>query len=315
MTGNDETRRQGAATHKPSPITQHLSPSALAPILLVTPLVIGLIAFAIYPLVYLLILSASQSLLGKPFQAWVGLENYRAALSDQPFIDALLRSVGFALPVTIVEVVLGLAIAVLLQRSVRGGHIVRTLILLPLMTPPVMVAVAWKLILSPVGGLLNMVLVGLGLTDKPVSVLGSSTWAFPSIAIADAWQWTPFVVILALAALLAQPADVRQAATIDGASEWQIFRDITLPMLMPALVAIGLIRFIMALKLFDLVYALTQGGPGFDTTVASYHIYRLALEQFDVGSAAALTVLFGLFVSIVTLPVVMLRDWSLRRWT
>lgn len=287
----------------------------IAPALLVAPLVLGLFLFSVYPLIYLLVLSASKSLLGKPFQEWVGFENYRAAFVDQPFINSLLRSVGFAVPVTIVELVLGLAIAVLLQRSVRGGHIVRTLILLPLMTPPVMVAVAWKLILSPVGGLLNAALLALGLADKPVSVLGSSTWAFPSIAVADAWQWTPFIVLLVFAALQAQPADVRQAATIDGASEWQIFRDITLPMLVPALAAIALIRFIMALKLFDLVYALTQGGPGFDTTVASFHIYRLALEQFNVGSAAALTVLFGLFVSLVTLPVVWLRDWSLRRWS
>ena len=285
------------------------------PWLLTAPLIVALLVFAIYPLIYLLILSSSRSLLGKPFQEWIGLANYRQAVSDIPFIQSLIRSVGFAIPVTIVEVIAGLAIAVLLQRSIRGGHIVRTLILLPLMTPPVMVAVAWKLILSPVGGLLNMILLRLGLTDKPVSVLGSSNWAFPSIAIADAWQWTPFMALLIFAALQAQPADVSQAATVDGASAWQIFRDITLPMLVPALAAIALIRFIMALKLFDLVYALTQGGPGFDTTVASYHIYRLALEQFNVGYAAALTIVFGLVVSIVTLPVVILRDWSLRRWS
>jgi multiple sugar transport system permease protein len=278
-------------------------------------MVLGLLVFAIYPLTYLLVLSASESLLGKPFQSWVGFDNYLAAFADETFLGSLFRSVAFALPVTVAELLLGLGIALLLQRSVRGGHVVRTLILLPLMTPPVMVAVAWKLILSPVGGLLNTALLGLGLTDKPVSVLGSSTWAFPSIAVADAWQWTPFIVLLVFAALQAQPADVREAATIDGASEWQIFRDVTLPMLVPALVAIALIRFIMALKLFDLVYALTQGGPGFDTTVGSFHIYRVALEQFDVGYAAALTIIFGLFVSLVTLPLVWLRDWSLRRWS
>lgn len=310
----NDVRLPSSVSRPPPPITRHLSPS-LAPALLVAPLVVGLLAFAVYPLLYLLVLSASKSLLGKPFQAWVGIANYREALANQTFLASLLRSVGFALPVTIIEVILGLAIALLLQRSIRGGQIVRTLILLPLMTPPVMVAVAWKLILSPVGGLLNMVLVGLGLTKTPVSVLGSSTWAFPSIAIADAWQWTPFVILLIFAALQAQPVDIQQAAIVDGASPWQLFRDITLPMLMPALLAIGLIRFIMALKLFDLVYALTQGGPGFDTTVGSFYIYRIALEQFNVGSAAAMTVIFGLFVSLVTLPVVMLRDWSLRRWS
>jgi multiple sugar transport system permease protein len=282
--------------------------------LLVAPLVVALLAFAIYPLLYLIVLSGSKSLLGKPFQEWVEFTNFQTAFADQAFIWSLVRSVGFAIPVTIVEVVLGLGIAVLLQQSVRGGHLIRTLLLLPLMTPPVMVAVAWKLILSPVGGLLNSVLFKLGLATKPVSVLGSSTWAFPSVALADAWQWTPFITLLIFAALQAQPDDVRQAATIDGASEWQIFRDITLPMLMPALVAVALIRFIMALKLFDLVYALTAGGPGFDTTVASFHIYRVALEKFNVGYAAALTLIFGVVVSLVTLPLVWLRDWSLRRW-
>jgi multiple sugar transport system permease protein len=277
-------------------------------------MVLGLLVFTVYPLIYLLILSSSESLLGKPFQAWIGLENYRAAFADQTFLASLLRSIAFALPVTVAELILGLAIAVLLQYTIRGGHIVRTLILLPLMTPPVMVAVAWKLILSPVGGLLNAALLGFGLSDKPVSVLGSATWAFPSIALADAWQWTPFIILLVFAALQAQPVELRQAAMIDGASEGQVFRDITFPLLIPAVVAIGLIRFITALKLFDLVYALTQGGPGFDTTVGSFHIYRVALEQFNVGYAAALTVLFGLFVSLVTLPIVILRDWSLRRW-
>jgi multiple sugar transport system permease protein len=281
----------------------------------VTPLALGLLVFAVYPFVYLLILSTSKSLLGKPFQAWIGTDNYRAALHDSAFLWSLVRSVGYALPATIAQLLVGLAIAVLLLRTVRGGQVVRTLILLPLMTPPIMVAVAWKLILSPVGGLLNATLHWLGLTEKPVSVLGSSLWAFPSIGIADAWQWTPFVVLLIFAALQTQPREVHEAATIDGASDWQRFRDITLPLLLPALAAIGLIRFIMALKLFDLVYALTQGGPGFDTTVGSFHIYRVALEQFDVGYGAALTVLFGLVVSLVTLPIVMLRDWSLRRWT
>ncbi len=286
----------------------------LTPMLLVAPLVVALLAFAVYPLIYLIVLSGSKSLLGKPFQEWVGFANFQTAFADQAFLWSLVRSVGFAIPVTIFEVVLGLGIAVLLQQSVRGGHIIRTLLLLPLMTPPVMVAVAWKLILSPVGGLLNSVLFKLGLTTQPVSVLGSSAWAFPSVALADAWQWTPFITLLLFAALQAQPDDVRQAATIDGASEWQIFRDITLPMLMPALVAVALIRFIMALKLFDLVYALTAGGPGFDTTVASFHIYRVALEKFNVGYAAALTLIFGVVVSLVTLPLVWLRDWSLRRW-
>lgn len=284
------------------------------PWLLVAPMVLVLLAFAVYPFIYVAILSASKSMLGKPFQAWIGFGNYQAAFNDDIFIASLLRSVWFAIPVTIVELVLGLGIALLLQGSLRGGHVVRTLILLPLMTPPIVVAVAWKLIFSPAGGFINSVLLGAGLIDKPMSFLGSSTWAFPSVALADAWQWTSFVALLAAAALLSLPEEVRQAALIDGASPWRAFWDTTLPMLAPALVAIALLRLIMAFKLFDLVYSLTQGGPGFDTTVASFNIYKTGLEQFNVGYAAAQTVIFGIMVGVITLPVMLLRDWALNKW-
>lgn len=284
------------------------------PRLLVAPMVVGLLAFAVYPLLYLLVLSASKSLLGKPFQAWVGLDNYRAALGDEVFIGSLSRSVGFALPITLIQLTLGFGVALLLQGSIRGGNIVRTLLLLPLMTPPIMVAIAWKLILHPTGGLANAMLRDLGLTETPVSFLGSSMLAFPSIAVADTWQWTPFVILLAFAALQAIPEETHQTALVDGASPWHAFWGVTLPMVAPALIAVGLIRLIMAFKLFDLVYALTQGGPGFDTTVATFQIYRTALERFDVGSAAAQTIIFGVVVSLVILPVVILRDWALRRF-
>jgi len=277
-------------------------------------MVVGLLAFAVYPLIALVALSVSKSLLGEPFQAWVGLANYREALGDEVFLGSLMRSIGFAVPVTLIQLVLGLAIALLLQGSIRGGHLVRTLLLLPLMTPPIMVAVAWKLILHPTGGFLNTVLRELGLVEQPVSFLGSSVWAFPAVGLADAWQWTPFVILLAFAGLQALPEETHQAALVDGASPWRAFWTITLPMLAPALIAIGLIRLIMAFKLFDLVYALTQGGPGFDTTVGTFQIYRTALERFDVGAGAAQTILFGVVVSVVTLPVVILRDWALRRF-
>ena len=122
-------------------------------------------------------------------------------------------------------------------------------------------------------------------------------------------------MLLAYAALQAQPEEIQQAALVDGASAWRAFWSITLPMIIPALVAIALLRLIMAFKLFDLVYALTQGGPGFDTTVGTFQIYRVALERFDVGYGAAQTILFGLVVGLATLPVVLLRDWAVKSWS
>jgi multiple sugar transport system permease protein len=287
----------------------------LVPRLLVLPMVAGLLAFAVYPSIYLIFLSASQSQLGNTFQEWVGLANFREAFADRVFIDSLIRSVLFAIPLSLIELVLGLAIAVLLTTSLRGGHVARTLILLPLMTPPIMVATAWKLIFNPGAGLLNGWLTDLGLIDKPISYLGSSRWALPTIGIADTWQWTPFVVLLAYAALQTLPEDVVEAAMVDGATPWRSFWSISLPMVMPALIAIFLIRLIMAFKVFDLVYSLTFGGPGFDTNLATFNIWRTALRQFDVGYAAAQTLIFGILVGLITLPVVLLRDWVVKNWT
>ena len=194
---------------------------SIGPRALVAPLVLGLLVFAIYPLIYLVILSASKSLLGKTFQEWVGLANYRNALRDAVFTDALLRSVRYALPISAIELLAGLFIALLLQHARRGGHVIRTLILLPLMTPPIMVATAWKLMYHPSGGWLNGTLLSLGITDRPISFLGSSRWAFPAIGVADFWQWTPFVILLAYAGLQALPPEIQEAALVDGASGWR----------------------------------------------------------------------------------------------
>ncbi len=287
----------------------------MGPRLLVVPLVLGLLVFAIYPLVYLLVLSASKSALGNTFQAWVGFGNYRAALTDTVFTHALVRSVAFAMSVSAVEMLMGVAVALLLHHARRGGHLIRTLILLPLMTPPIMVATAWKLIFHPTGGLLNGILQTVDLTNRPISFLGSSQWAFPAISVADFWQWTPFVILLAYASLQAVPADIHEAALVDGATGWRAFWTVTLPQLAPALAAIFLLRVILAFKVFDLVYSLTFGGPGFDTNIGTFQIFRVAFRQFDVGYAAAQTIIFGILVGIITLPIVLVRNAIVRHWT
>ena len=139
--------------------------------------------------------------------------------------------------------------------------------------------------------------------------------SLPALSLIDAAFILPIGVWILKNMFDTGPREVREAALVDGASPWRAFRGITLPMILPALVAIGLLRLIMAFKVFDLVYALTNGGPGFDTTVGTFQIYRVALQQFDVGYAAAQTILFGVLVGLVTLPVVLLRDWAVKQWS
>lgn len=281
--------------------------------LLATPMLLGLILFAVYPFVYLVLLSFSNSNLGTLFRAWVGLENYAEALGDEKFTASIGRSVVFALVTTASTLVLGVGVALLLDAAVKGGRILRTLILLPLLTPPVTVAIMWQLILMPAGGWLNSFLMDLQVLSQPVSFLGSPDLAFPFLCLADIWQWTPFVAIMTYAALQTLPEEVYEAAWLDGASGGGAFLNITLPMLAPALAAIAVLKLVIAFKVFDLVFVLTAGGPGQATTVASFHIYRVAIQQFNVGLAACQTLLFAVVVGLVTLPFTKVHDIAARR--
>lgn len=273
---------------------------------MVAPLVLGLAIFAAYPLVYLVGLAFTQSDLGNRFQKFVGFSNFTWAFEGTIFGTSLFNSIWFAVVASAVQLLLGLFVAYLLHSYVRRGRILRTLILLPLMTPPVMVGIAWKLMLNPAGGWLNGMLLRLGAIDQPISFFGDRFLAFPAIMLADTWQWTPFIVILCFAALQTVPEDVYEAAALDGAYPRRVFWCITLPMIAPALVTVFLLRLVMAFKTFDLVYALTAGGPGNATTLATFEIWRTAMREFDVGLAAAQTLMFAIVVSVVTLPVVAL---------
>lgn len=276
--------------------------------LMAMPMIIGIAVFALYPFVYLLMLSFSDSNLGRAFQAWVGFSNYGEALGDAKFMSTIGRSVGFSFLTTAIAMVVGVAVALLLDQAVRARNLIRTLILLPLLTPPVTVAVMWQLILMPQGGWLNGFLADLQIISEPVSFLGQPWSAFLFLSIADVWQWSPFVALMAFAAIQTLPRDLFDAAVLDCRSRTQIFRYVTLPMLLPALIGIAVLKLVIAFKIFDLVFVLTAGGPGQATTVSSFYIYRVAIQQFDIGMAATQTILFAVVVGLATVPFTMAHD-------
>lgn len=271
------------------------------------PLVLGLAVFAGFPFGYLLFAAFSRSTLGRPFQRWVGWSNVEAVLSSSSEWAALLNTIALAVPVSIVETALGLALALLLNEEGRRSTLIRPLILLPLITPPVMVGVAWKLSLAPSGGWVNTYLAEAGLIDRSISFLGETFWAPISVATADVWQWTPFAAIMILAALRSRPPEVIEAARIDGAGPRDLFLHITLPQIAPTLTAVFLIRLIIALRIFDLVFTLTFGGPGNATTTAGFAVWRTALESFDIGRASVETLVFAILVGLTTWPVLRLH--------
>lgn len=276
---------------------------------LVVPIMLSLIVLGLYPLVFTVAAALSRSTLGRPFQSWVGLDNFAQVLGHPDLVQTLPRTVAYAFGVSALSTVLGLLTALALFHAVRKSAWVRALLLLPLMVPPVIAGNLWKLIYNPGGGLLATLLAWLGLDATGIAPLASTSWALPAIALADVWQWSPLVALLVLAALLAQDEAVTDAAQLDGASGWQLFRHITLPAIAGTLAVAFFIRLVLAFKVFDLVFITTSGGPGQATTTASYAIYQAALRSFDIGRAAAITLLLALLITAITLPL----GWWVRR--
>lgn len=274
----------------------------------ISPIVIGLAITLLYPTLFLIALALSKSTLGKLFRDFVGLKHIFAVLHDPLFLTSMAKSIAYAFVTASIQLILGFLIALLFTQLLKAGRFLVSLILLPLMTPPVMVGIAWKLILAPAGGLLNGVLLDWGLILAPISFLGHPVLAWFAIAVADIWQWTPFIVILSFAALSTIPEGVHEAATVDGASPLQRFWHITLPLVAAPLSSIFLLKVILSFKLFDLVYVLTFGGPGFATTTTGFSIYRRAFEQFDVARAAAETLVYSLVIGLVLWPVIRLHQ-------
>lgn len=260
------------------------------------PVIAALLVFSAFPFVYLMGLAFTDSTLARPLDGFTGLDNFTDALSATAFESSLWRSAVFAAGASILQLVLGAGLALLL--AIRGRPLgwLGVALLLPLVTPPVMVGVAWKLLLAPVGGALPEIAGAVGLGEP--NPLGSSFGAFATLLVIDTWQWTPFVTLLIYAALLGIPRELLDAARIDGASARQAVRHVVLPLIAGTLVAVALLRLVIAFKVFDIVYVVTSGGPGFATTLSAFDIYRTGLQDFQVGEAAAATVVFSLLVGV-----------------
>ena len=283
-----------------------------SPTIMVLPMVVVIAIFLMF-LVYVLGLSVTNSTLAKPFNEFIGFANYSKAFKDDLFGKSVLLMLEFAFVVTTIETLLGFFFAWALHTELRAGRYLRTLALLPLFTPAVAVAMIWKLIYDPGSGLLNHYLLKWGIISEPIGFMGHPLWAMPGVMAADIWQWTPFCFILCLAAFQSLPYEPYEAAAVDGAGGWQVFRRLTLPMVFPAVVIVFLFRLLISLKVFDLVFMLTYGGPGTSTQVASFYIYKVAFTTFKTGYGAAMTVLVFLLISIIATVLTLGRKFYMSR--
>ena len=242
---------------------------------------------------------------------YIGFQNYADALGDaRRFWPAAWRTVIFTVVAVTLEVVLGLALAMLMRKAFRGMRVVRTVLMIPLLATPVAIGILWLLILDPTNGIANHLLGFVGI--PPQEFLGSVSQSLPTLMLIDVWQWTPMMTLLLLAGLTTLPEEPEEAARVDGATAWQRFRHIILPMLWTTLLTALVLRAVDALKTFDILYATkgAGGGSSFEVETLNVYAYGLTFDYQEYGLASAVLVLFTLFIIGV---VVLLRLRSGRK--
>jgi len=261
-----------------------------------------LLVFA-YPIARSLWLGMFAQNLGTELKpVFVGVNNYIRILGDRHFWQIFLITTRFALITVLVELILGMGIALLLHRTFRGRSVVRTIAILPWALPTALIALGWTWIFNDQFGIANDILLRLGLIQTGVNWLGEPSTATLALLIADVWKTTPFISLLLLAGLQSIPQDLYEAHTLEGATPLQSFWQITLPLLVPQMVIAILFRFAQTFGIFDLIAVMTGGGPGGSTEVVALYIYSNAMRYLDFGYASALiAVTFLLLVLVIAL--------------
>ena len=266
---------------------------------MISPSMIFLVLVTTVPLVSLLLMSCFRIDLTFPMDnGWNGLENYLEMFRDTRFWFSIRLTVIYTAITVVLQVILGLALAMAFFRGFRGQGLMRVSVLLPMILAPVVVGLAWRtLILTPEYGILDYLVILLGFGSKPWLV--QPTWALISVIIIHTWQWTPFAFLVFLASLNAMPQEPLEAALLDTRTSWQRFRYIILPMLRPAIVIVLIFRTMIALRAFAAIFSATGGGPGTATEILNLYAYRVSFNSLDLGYGAALgTVLLLITVGI-----------------
>jgi multiple sugar transport system permease protein len=291
--GLADKRRRGYGVRRPRRET-------LVGISFHVPMIAVLLAVTVFPIIYSLKLSfESYSLVQTGMNGQgIGLANYIRLIHDPEFWNAMKLTLVFVFVGVLVELCFGLAIALLLQSIEGGQRVFVTLLMIPAVMTPLVIGLMYNFVFNAQFGLFTYIIQQLHL-PLPQGLLGSKTWAFPTLIFTDVWEWTPFMALILLAGLQALPVEPFEAAQIDGATGWRTLRYVTLPMLKPILVVAVLFRAVDAFKEFDKVYILTNGGPGSATDVIDLFTYRVSFANWDMsyGSAVGI-VLFSITLAL-----------------
>jgi multiple sugar transport system permease protein len=268
----------------------------------VVPAVIVVLAVIVFPWAFTIWMSLHEWKVGAP-TTYVGLANYLRLPTDPRFVDAVWQTLLYTALSVALPLLLGMLAALVFHARFPLRGFLRGLFILPMMATPVAIALVWTMMFHPQLGVLNYLLSLVGIPPQ-LWVFHPAT-VIPSLVLVETWQWTPLVMLIVLGGLAAIPAEPYESALIDGANLWQVFRFITLPLITPFLFIAAMIRMIDAVKSFDIIYAITQGGPGTASETINLYLYSVAFAYYDVGYASAIAVVF--FALIIVLAGLLLH--------
>jgi len=279
-------------------------------LLFVAPALLVVGAVIIFPWAFTVWMSAFDWKIGSVAH-FVGFDNYTQLATNKRFLESILHTFCFTLLAVIFPLILGTIAALIFHREFPLRGMLRSIFTMPMMATPVAVALVWTMMFHPQQGVLNYLLSLVGL--PPSLWVYSPTWVIPSLVLVEIWHWTPLIMLIVLGGLAALPTEPYESARLDGASEWQLFRYITLPLLAPFLIVAAVIRTIDALKAFDTIYVISQGGPGTASETINLYLYLQAFAFYNVGNASAVVVVF--FVIILALALLLLHVREKAKWT
>jgi multiple sugar transport system permease protein len=277
--------------------------------LFAVPALVLIAAVIILPWLFTLVMSVMDFKVGGAVE-FIGLKNFIKLATDERFIESIGRTFWFTALAVFFPILLGTWAAVIFHREFPWRGVLRTVFIMPMMATPVAVALVWTMMFHPQLGVLNYLLSLIRL--PPFAWVYDPNTVIFTLMIVEIWHWTPLVMLIVLGGMAALPTDPYDSATIDGATDWQMFRFITLPLILPYIMVAVVIRTIDALKVFDTIFVITQGGPGTASETLNIFLYLQAFQFFNLGYASAVVVVF--FVIIVALSLLLLSMRQKLKW-
>lgn len=262
-------------------------------------------AVIIFPWAFTLWMSVNEWKLGGA-QSFVGFDNFTRLAGDARFWQSMSHTVIYTVLSVIAPLFFGTIAALVFDSKLPMRGLLRGIFVMPMMATPVAVALVWTMMYHPQLGVLNYLLSFIGI--GPQEWIFNQNTVIPSLVLVETWQWTPLVMLIVLGGLAAMPRDPFESAEIDGANSWQKFRYITLPMILPFMMVAVIIRSIDALKSFDIIFAMTQGGPGTASETINIYLYNVAFSYYDIGYASAIAVVFFVVIIVMSLALLYLRQ-------